>query len=193
MGKALGKSPALWESPWDGSWRGGCRKGLEQRGPEGLRSKNVLRLIVAVCVGGGRRGGVLARASCLEVQRSPGGSDTGVREPSETLRAEEAGEFKNSQETLTWRGPGRGAKGKGSGELLGESEEGGDLQGAKEGSFHRAWNSTWRCNKRCLLRVWRRSKKLGAAEGSSEGLRVPKGSEKELRGVPGTEGWGKVF
>lgn len=48
MGKALGKSPAnLWESPWDGSWSRGCRKGLEQRGPEGPRSKNVLRLIVA--------------------------------------------------------------------------------------------------------------------------------------------------
>lgn len=70
-----------------------------------------------------------------------------MRAPSETLRAEEAGDFKNSQETLTWRGPGRGAKGKGSRELLGEPEEvgageeaggaggraGGDLQGAKEG------------------------------------------------------------
>lgn len=81
----------------------------------------------------------------MEVQRGPGGSETGVRESSETMRAEEAGEFKNSQETLTWRGSGRGAKGKGIGELLGESEEvrageeaggvgaGGDLQGAKEG------------------------------------------------------------
>lgn len=116
----------------------------------------------------------------MEVQRGPGGSETGVRESSETMRAEEAGEFKNSQETLTWRGSGRGAKGKGIRELLGESEEvrageeaGGVQEGIcrgqrKGGSFHRAWN-TLRGSQGCLLRVWRRSKKLRAGEGSSEG------------------------
>lgn len=95
------------------------------------------------------------------------------------MRAEEAGEFKNSQETLTWRGSGRGAKGKGIGELLGESEEvrageeaggvgaGGDLQGAKEGRQF--------------------SQSLEHFEGQQ------RMSSKGLEKVQETEGWGRVF
>lgn len=71
---------------------------------EGPRRNNVWRLIVSVR----GRGTALARASGLEVQSCPGGSEVGVEESSETVRA--AGS-KIAESQTVGGGAGREAKG----------------------------------------------------------------------------------
>lgn len=97
----MGKSRALWGESWFRSWYGRCRRDVNTEGP---RRNNVWRLIVSVR----GRGTALARASGLEVQSCPGGSEVGVEESSETVRA--AGS-KIAESQTVGGGAGREAKG----------------------------------------------------------------------------------